>query len=249
MNDDVDSHGHFEGLYRAGGEPWSYSDRAVEVLRHERVTEMVRALGPGTVLELGCSLGLMTERLAALPAALPGALVAVDVAPTAVRRARERVRDCLDRGRATRVVEFAVATVRTLPFADRQFDVVIASDGLQSWRLGPRGNADALRAIHDVLAPGGRAIFTEHMHPRDFPTFVALVESGPLQVETVSYLGDRFSYQFEGWLKAVRRSRPARALRANLPLARALSAIGRRIGASASRHICIVARRDPATGG
>jgi SAM-dependent methyltransferase len=229
---------HFDALHRDGEEPWAFSERGVETLRHERVAALVSSLAPRRVLELGCSLGLMTARLAALPAEL----WAMDLSPTAVRRARAGLRDPL--AGVTRAPTFVAGSATLLPVAPRSFDVVVASDGLYSWHLPPEARAAALREIHDALAPGGHVVLTEHMRPARFAEFVAEVRASPLRVASVTYLHDRPCYQFEGWLKAVRHWRVARALRRSTPLARALSTLGRPVGAAGSRHICVVAARD-----
>jgi SAM-dependent methyltransferase len=225
---------HFDALHRDGAEPWAFSERGVETLRHARVAALVRALLPDApdprVLELGCSLGLMTQRLAALPARL----VAMDLSPAAVRRARARVR----------APAFVAGSATELPVAPRSFDVVVASDGLHSWQLGEEERAAALREIHDALVPGGSAVLTEHLRPQRFAAFVDEVRASPLRVARVTYLHDRPCYQFEGWLKAVRHWRVARALRRSTGVARALTALGRPFGAAGSRHVCVVATRD-----
>ena len=246
---------HFDALHRDGEEPWAFSERGVERLRHRRVAELARALladapgappagAPRRVLELGCSLGEMTARLAERLAGLPAELYAVDLAPTAVHRARARWRGPGAPPVPNVVPDFAVASATRLPFAPRAFDVVVASDGLYSWQLGEAERAAALREIHGALVPGGHAVLTEHMRPERFAAFVAEVRASPLRVARVTYLHDRPCYQFEGWLKAIRHWRVARALRRSEGLARALSVLGRPFGPAGSRHVCVVATRD-----
>ena len=111
---------HFEALYRAEEEPWSFSERGVETLRHERVAHIVGALvSPGgRVLDLGCSLGQLTAR----PAELPVELHAIDLSPTAVARARARLPG----------PSYACGSATELPFAPRSFDAIVASDGLSA---------------------------------------------------------------------------------------------------------------------
>ena len=220
----------FESLYRAGAEPWTYSERAVETLRHEKVAAIVRALAPRRALDLGCSLGQLTAQLAELPTELHAA----DLSPTAVRRARKRLT----------TPAFACGSATALPYAPESFDVVVASDGLYSWHLRPAERATALGEIHDVLALGGHAVLTEHMRPARFAEFLAEVRASPLRVVDVHYFHDRPCYQLEGWLKAVRHWRAARALRRSRGVARALCALGRPFGAAGSRHVCVIARRS-----
>jgi SAM-dependent methyltransferase len=220
---------HFEGLYAAGKEPWSYGDRAVEMLRLERVAKLVGSLRPRRLLELGCSLGRMTERLVPLGAEL----TAVDLSPTAVRRARDRVRGAT----------FLAGSATQLPLADGAFDVVLASDGLYSWQIERDLRDAALREIARVLAPGGRVVLTEHMRPVRFREFVGEVTASPLTVERVTYLYDRPCYQFEGLIKAFQHTAPAKALRRSVPLAKVLCALGRPFGAAGSRHIVVIASK------
>lgn len=230
--------GHFETMHASGHEPWAFSDRGVERLRHERIAELVRTFAPGAVLDVGCSLGQLTVRLAALPVAL----TAVDLSPSAVRRARAAVLAAPDR--RARSVHVATGSATGLPFEAGRFDVAVASDGLHSWHLDAASRAAALRELHRVLAPGGHAVLTEYLRPEEFAEFVAEVAASPLRVERVIYMGDRPCYQFEGWLRAVRHWPPARALRRSVTLARVLCAVGARVGARASRHVCVVAVHD-----
>ena len=249
---------HFEELHREG-EPWAFSERGVERYRHRRTADLVRALlaeraGSGSaarttqprVLEIGCSLGEMTARIAerlAEPDAGPrAALYATDLSPSAVRRARARWHGA--RALATPTPGFFVGSATELPLPPRSFDVIVAADGLFSWQLPDDVRAAVLREIHDALAPGGRAVFTDHMRPVRFPEFVAAVRAGPLRVERVMYMHDRPSYQFEGLIKAIQHWPVARALRRSEGLARALSVVGTPFGAAGSRHICVVAARD-----
>lgn len=232
---------HFEAVHAAGDEPWSFSARAVERLRHERIAALVATLGPRRVLDLGCSLGQLTAHLAALPAEM----YAMDLSATAVRRARGRLRgdEPSSSPRPARLPGFLCGSATQLPFGPGTFDVVVASDGLFSWQLDAPERAAALAQIHGVLAPGGHAILTDHMRSAQFAGFVDAVRASPLRVARVTYLYDRPCYQFESWLRAVNHWRGAQALRRSMPLARVLCAAGRLIGPAASRHICVVATR------
>jgi len=184
---------------------------------------------------LGCSLGQLTSRLAELP----GQLFAADLSPTAVVRARESIRAA--RGN---VVEFVAARSGELPFKSESFDLVIASDGLYSWDIEREERAAAVVETTRVMSNGGVAIFTDHMREHRFAEFVTEIGSSPLTVESVSFLHDRLAYQFESWLKGVRRTRAATALRRSMNVAMVLSRVGRLFGVRGSRHICVVARKS-----
>ncbi|HEX2722802.1 MAG TPA: class I SAM-dependent methyltransferase [Gemmatimonadaceae bacterium] len=226
----------FEQMHAEGGEPWSFSERGVELLRQERVARLVAGLSPRRVLELGCSLGLMTERLSAIPVEL----WAMDLSPSATRRARQRLRSA---GTVT-TPRFAVGTATQLPIASDSFDVIVASDGLYSWQLDADGRAAALGEIRRALVLRGHAVLTEHLRPAHFPVFIQEIRASMLHVERVIYFADRPCYQFESWLRAIEHWPVARTARRSVRLARALSALGRPFGPIASRHVCVIARRE-----
>lgn len=219
----------FEELHRSEQEPWMFGARAAEILRHEWIVEAAQRLTPERTLDVGCTVGQLTHRLAA---ALPG-VSAIDVAPTAVQAAR----------RTASNATFTAGSVTSLPIASEAFDLVVAADGIYSWNLEPADRASAVREIRRVLRPGGHAIFTEHTRPARFAEFIAEIEQSSLRIVRVDYLYDRPWYQFESWLRAVQGFSAARLVRRNVPVARALRAVGRVIGPRASRHICVLAER------
>lgn len=206
----------------------------MERLRHARIVELARSFHAPRMLDLGCSLGQLTSGLAELP----GSLFAADMSPTAVARARKKIR--VIRGN---VVQFAAARSTALPFREAGFDLVIASDGLYSWAIPREERIAALDEIHRVMSPGGRVILTEHMRPRRFGEFVGEIEASPLRVESVLHFHDRPAYQFESWLKGIQKLRVARTLRRSIRIARVLSGAGRLFGTRGARHMCVIARK------
>jgi ubiquinone/menaquinone biosynthesis C-methylase UbiE len=54
-------------------------------------------------------------------------------------------------------LHFDVADVADLPFADDYFDAILSSGSIKHWP----NQQDAVREIHRVLAPGGRAFIAE----------------------------------------------------------------------------------------
>lgn len=77
----------FEAQYRAAEDPWDLASSAYEQAKYDQT---IAALGDRTYpfgLELGASIGVLTERLARRC----GRLIALEPAPTAVERARRRV--------------------------------------------------------------------------------------------------------------------------------------------------------------
>jgi len=218
-----------------GGEPFDYSRRAAEILRHRLVSDLVRALAPrpASLLDVGCSKGQLTLHLAAGPEIV----VAVDLSRAAIRAARERLRTG---GAGAR---FVVADATALPFGAGRFDVVVMSDGLHSWQLPAAERRAALAQAGYVVRAGGHAVLTEYLQPRAFAEFVSEVRAGPFEVVAVEYLHDRLWYRIESWFKAVRDWPWVERLFANVSVARLLGRVARLFGRRGSRHICVVARR------
>jgi SAM-dependent methyltransferase len=76
----------FEARYRGGADPWSFAQSAYERSRYQTI---LNALGRSRYLaayEPGCSVGVLTQRLAAVAAHV----IAIDFAPSAVMQARRR---------------------------------------------------------------------------------------------------------------------------------------------------------------
>ena len=226
---------YFENLHRDVAEPWSFSERAAEILRHDWIASTMLRLDPAPrrTLDIGCSLGQLTARLAKSMADV----YAIDLSTTALKRARRRV--------SSEHVTFLAGSATDIPIASATFDMAVASDGLYSWNLSSEERNIALRELHRVLMPRGQILLTEYMRPERFTDFIAEVRASPLRVLSLGYLYDRPWYQFESWLRAVQGSSIARALRRNLTIARLLQRVGRRFGPTASRHIWLLAMRDP----
>ncbi len=132
---------HFETLYRADPDPWGFATSTYERAKYART---IRALGGrryGRALELGCSIGVMTQALSALC----DELVACDAAPTAVAAARERV--------AGRSGVEVVEAVLPDDLPNGPWDLVVASEVL--YYLDEEGLDTLLQRLEDDLRPGG----------------------------------------------------------------------------------------------
>jgi ubiquinone/menaquinone biosynthesis C-methylase UbiE len=245
----------FEQRYRNEGEPWSYSDRAAEMLRHEYVTETTERLrkthgssnsaasaasaSPARMrlLDLGCSNGQLTYRLGQAFGAAQAEIFSLDISPTAVQTAQEAVRT------TGGDFFFLAASATELPFAGGVFDMVVVSDGLHGWELPPDLQRRVLAEVHRVLKPSGYAIFTDYLHPKKYDELEAIIRQSPLHVEAVEYLYDRFWYRMESLTRALHGLAPVRALLRSVSVARGLKRLARLRGKHGSKHICIITRR------
>jgi SAM-dependent methyltransferase len=76
----------FEEKYRANRDPWDFSSSSYELNRYREIMQLLDNRTFGYAFEPGCSIGVLTERLAARCQDL----FAIDISPSAVAVARKR---------------------------------------------------------------------------------------------------------------------------------------------------------------
>jgi SAM-dependent methyltransferase len=131
----VYTHGHHESVLRS--HRWRTADNSAGYL-------LAHLTSGQSLLDIGCGPGTITVDLATLVA--PGRVTAVEITDEALQLARTEARS---RGQAN--IDFTVADVHALDFADDRFDVVHAHQVLQHV-LDP---VRALREMRRVCRPGG----------------------------------------------------------------------------------------------
>jgi ubiquinone/menaquinone biosynthesis C-methylase UbiE len=131
-------------------------DRAVGHMTRQLIAPLLRAarLSPGQrVLDIATGTGVAAE--AAAEAVGPsGHVVAADIAPAMVERARERLAGAPN-------VSFAVEDGHRLTLPVESFDAVLCNMGLMYFPDPARGLAEFRR----VLRPGGRAAVSVNTTP------------------------------------------------------------------------------------
>jgi len=235
----------YEQFYQSQEEPWAYSERAAEILRHEYVAEQVKAIYKEkgrklTILDLGCSLGHITERLYPYGELIIG----LDISLTAVLSAKKRCDAVVKTGENP--FNFVVASTLELPFKEDSFDVVIASDGIAGWFDNNEKTANSQKAvaeIYRVLKKRGIAIHTDYMNPKFFDQYVRLTLSSPFQKIKEEPLYDRLWYRLESLLKIARKQAWAKSILANMTLARILKSIAKLLGRNYSKHIGVTTKK------
>ncbi|MBV9735897.1 MAG: methyltransferase domain-containing protein [Acidisphaera sp.] len=109
---------YFDGLYARAADPWGFSTSAYERDKYAATLRALPARRFRDAVEVGCSIGVLTRRLAARCHRLLG----VDVAETALARARE---SCAD---LSHVAFRRMQVPREWP--DGRFDLVLFSEVL-----------------------------------------------------------------------------------------------------------------------
>jgi SAM-dependent methyltransferase len=79
----------FDEKYRSNFDPWAFSSSSYELNRYAEIIRAMEGRTFDSAFEPGCSIGVLTQRLAARCRRL----LAMDISPTAVAVARERCAD------------------------------------------------------------------------------------------------------------------------------------------------------------
>ncbi|HEY5348367.1 MAG TPA: SAM-dependent methyltransferase [Candidatus Lustribacter sp.] len=146
--------GYFETLYASADDPWSFATSAYEAEKYDR-SLAVLADRYGRGLEIGCSIGVFTERLAQRC----DQLVAVDISDRALARARQRC------AAQSQICFLRLAFPHESPAP--AFDLVACCEVGYYW-----SDADLALArdrIANVLAPGGDLLLVHFLpHVDDY---------------------------------------------------------------------------------
>ncbi len=145
---------YFDAIYARSDDPWRFRSRWYERRKRAITLAVLPHDHYSRALEIGCSIGLLTDLLASRC----DDLLAVDIAASAVERARERVG--------------ARATVRAqdvvTDFPEGEYDLVVLSEVGYYW--GTSGLRTVLDRIDASLAPGGVIVACHWRHPVvDYP--------------------------------------------------------------------------------
>jgi SAM-dependent methyltransferase len=147
---------YFEMVYDANPDPWGFETSAYEAAKYDATLAALPKARYRNGFEIGCSMGVLTQRLAHRC----NRLLAVDVVPAVLERARTRCRDLPQ-------VRFAsMETPRELP--DEEFDLILLSEVAYYWSV--EDLARARLALAERLLPRGHLLLV-HWTPwvHDYP--------------------------------------------------------------------------------
>jgi 2-polyprenyl-3-methyl-5-hydroxy-6-metoxy-1,4-benzoquinol methylase len=146
---------HFERLYRADPDPWGFAESPYEQQKYEAT---LAVLGSGhfqSALEVGCSIGILTSRLAARCERLVG----LDFAPSAVNAARAR---CATYP-GVRIEQMQVPH----QWPEGAFDLILFSEVL--YFLDEADLMDTCAHALGSLLPGGQILLVNYTEETDDP--------------------------------------------------------------------------------
>ena len=147
MSGDARDPGYFDALYAADADPWRFETSDYEAGKYADTVAALPRPRYTSAVEFGCSIGVLTEQLAARADAVLG----VDVAPAAIDRAAAR---CA----ALAHVRFARMRVPD-EMPDQQFDLIMLSEVLYYFDLP---TLDRLAARLSAIAVGGADLVLVH---------------------------------------------------------------------------------------
>lgn len=146
----------FDRLYDRADDPWDFQSSPYEHAKYDATVAALPERRFAHALEIGCSIGVLTARLAERC----DRLLALDLAEAAVARARRRCG-------VLPGVEIRQACIpRDWP--DGAFDLILISEVL--YFLSPADIAETSRLAHAALAPGGTILLVNWTGPTDTPT-------------------------------------------------------------------------------
>ena len=180
---------YFDRLYAESSDPWKFASSSYERGKYD---ETINAIGSERVinaLEVGCSIGVLTARLAQCC----DRLLAVDVSASALDQARDRCRGLGN-------IEFCLVHLPNERLKQK-FDLIILSEVVYYWDSDDLKNAAEM--VRSTLLRNGRLLLVHWLGETDYP------KSGDEAViELYSYLSsslnveksDRFSdYRLDLW--------------------------------------------------
>jgi len=187
---------YFEGLYRADADPWGFATSAYEQAKYDATLAALGSERSRNALEVGCAIGVLTARLAAVC----DRLLAVDVSDTALEAATSRC------AALTNVELRRLSLPDEAP--DGRFDLIVLSEVVYYWDDGDLARMGAL--LKEKLKAGGRVLLVHWTGETDYPqTADAAVEglaraAGP---EFSVVLADRTGdYRLDLWRRASEKS-------------------------------------------
>ncbi|MBD2578494.1 SAM-dependent methyltransferase [Oscillatoria sp. FACHB-1406] len=147
---------YFDNLYSADPDPWKFETSAYEAQKYEATIAALNRDRYPSALEIGCSIGVLTEKLAARC----DKLLSLDVSSLALEKA-------IDRCQNSPHVRFQVLNVPK-QFPDETFDLIVVSEVGYYWCWEDLKLAQ--EKIYSSLTPKGQLLLVHWIHDApDYP--------------------------------------------------------------------------------
>lgn len=146
---------YFTDLYASNPDPWGFTTSAYEQAKYEATLASLGQANYAEALEVGCSIGVLTRRLAERC----GRLLALDVAPSALEAAQARCADCPQ-------VAFLRAAVPA-EWPPGRFDLIVLSEVL--YFFTPEDLAGIADHLVAALKPGTEVVLVHWLGETNYP--------------------------------------------------------------------------------
>jgi 2-polyprenyl-3-methyl-5-hydroxy-6-metoxy-1,4-benzoquinol methylase len=146
---------YFYRLYDANSDPWHFATSPYERDKYAATLEAIKGKTFLSVMEIGCSIGILMRQLAARGRSL----LAVDIAERAIIRARQHCRDLPH-------VSFRQAQI-PVEWPDGAFDLILFSEIL--YFLNPEDINRTAECSIKSLAPDGLVLLVNWTGETDYP--------------------------------------------------------------------------------
>jgi SAM-dependent methyltransferase len=146
---------YFEGLYGADSDPWKFASSDYEREKYAHTLAALPQPRYPRALEVGCSIGVLTNLLAARC----DSLLAVDAAATALTQARRRCRDHAN-------VEIGQVFVPA-QWPQGEFDLILLSEVV--YYLDAADVAGLVERVSGALAPRGTVVLVHWTGETNYP--------------------------------------------------------------------------------
>jgi cyclopropane fatty-acyl-phospholipid synthase-like methyltransferase len=146
---------YFDERYAADPDPWQFETSNYERAKYAATLDALPQARYATALEVGCSIGVLTEALARRC----DALASIDLAERALTRARDRCRDLSH-------VRFELAQVPG-QWPDGTFDLILLSEVV--YYLDAEDVARLVDRVRGCLRPGGDVVLVHWTGDTHYP--------------------------------------------------------------------------------
>jgi SAM-dependent methyltransferase len=146
---------YFEDLYQRHDDPWNFASSPYEKAKYSRTLEVLGERRANFALEVGCSIGILTQRLARHC----DHLTATDISKRALDQARDRCADLAN-------VSFRLVSSAEGSF-EGVFDLIVLSEVIYYW--DDEDAAKAAEAIKRAMTSGGRLLLVHWLGETDYP--------------------------------------------------------------------------------
>ncbi len=147
---------YFEDVYAAKDDPWDFTTSEYEAEKYAATIEFLPREHYENAFEIGCSIGVLTEKLAEKC----GKILAVDVSEKALAQARQRCKNFPQ-------ITFQKMSVPQ-EFPDENFDLILVSE--VGYYLAPQDWQTAMEKLFAHLKENGQIMLVHWLPPvHDYP--------------------------------------------------------------------------------